>query len=198
MINNFEQIKSLLRFESPEDFYFIQIISRKKDNKTLHKNHKVLADFFVYSLKDLDGYESKIIDICNHGNARAYIRLNRRNSKRIALVVLKKVTDCIIAEEYKSMKTIYSSAVGETNCETDKTWLIDIDFKDFNDLSLLETVREELEQLQVAAKRIPMLETVTTKNGFHFITRPFNLSIFREKFPQIDVHKDNPTVLYIA
>ena len=28
------------------------------------------------------------------------------------------------------------------------------------------------------------------------ITRPFNLQSFGKEFPYIDVHKDNPTLLY--
>lgn len=38
---------------------------------------------------------------------------------------------------------------------------------------------------------------IPTKNGYHIITKPFNLKQFREKYPDIDVHKNNPTVLYI-
>ena len=30
---------------------------------------------------------------------------------------------------------------------------------------------------------------IPTKNGYHIITKPFNLKQFREKYPDIDVHK---------
>ena len=29
------------------------------------------------------------------------------------------------------------------------------------------------------------------------ITKPFNLKQFKDKYPDIDVHKNNPTILYI-
>ena len=32
MIDNFDLIKTMLKFESEDDFYFAQIIQRKKDN----------------------------------------------------------------------------------------------------------------------------------------------------------------------
>jgi hypothetical protein len=38
---------------------------------------------------------------------------------------------------------------------------------------------------------------VPTKNGIHLITNPFNLNAFKFGFPNIDVHKNNPTILYI-
>lgn len=38
---------------------------------------------------------------------------------------------------------------------------------------------------------------IPTMNGCHLITKPFNLQKFKEKFPKIDVHKNNPTVLYV-
>lgn len=38
---------------------------------------------------------------------------------------------------------------------------------------------------------------IPTMNGCHLITKPFNLQKFKEKFPEIDVHKNNPTILYI-
>ena len=37
---------------------------------------------------------------------------------------------------------------------------------------------------------------IPTKSGYHLITEPFNLQQFKEKYPNIDVHKNNPTLLY--
>ena len=37
---------------------------------------------------------------------------------------------------------------------------------------------------------------IPTKSGCHLITTPFNLQQFKEKYPDIDVHKNNPTLLY--
>ena len=35
-----------------------------------------------------------------------------------------------------------------------------------------------------------------TKNGYHLITNPFRLDKFKEMYPNIDIHKNNPTLLY--
>ena len=40
------------------------------------------------------------------------------------------------------------------------------------------------------------ITNIPTKSGWHIITTPFNLQQFKEKYPNIDVHKNNPTLLY--
>jgi len=40
MIDNFEQIKKLLTFETEDDFYFGQILQRKKEHPELFKMEK--------------------------------------------------------------------------------------------------------------------------------------------------------------
>ena len=71
MIDNFDKIKSLLRFENDNDFYFLQIIKRKKDNPGLEKSEKTLKNYFIYSLDEFDALKPKVIDFCIENNARA-------------------------------------------------------------------------------------------------------------------------------
>ena len=40
------------------------------------------------------------------------------------------------------------------------------------------------------------MSIIPTKNGLHLICRPFNVSKFKRIFPEIDIHKDNPTILF--
>ena len=47
MIDNFELIKSLLKFESPDDFYHLQILKRKKENPELGSNSRVVKTYYV-------------------------------------------------------------------------------------------------------------------------------------------------------
>jgi hypothetical protein len=75
--------------------------------------------------------------------------------------------------------------------EGDKTWVVDIDDtgSDYNEMLLL------IDSLQPEGGKLVTI--VQTKNGLHLITKPFNLQDFRAVYPDIDVHKNNPTVLYI-
>ena len=49
MINNFEQINNLLNFENLNDFYYLQIIQRKKDIPDLKHNNHLILSYFITS-----------------------------------------------------------------------------------------------------------------------------------------------------
>lgn len=42
MVDNFELIRTLLKFESKDDFYFIQILQRSKDNPEIGANNRLV------------------------------------------------------------------------------------------------------------------------------------------------------------
>ena len=43
----------------------------------------------------------------------------------------------------------------------------------------------------------PIIDIFETVNGFHVITKPLNYyKTFKDKFPEIEIHKNNPTLLY--
>lgn len=199
MINNFEIIKTYLDFSNPDTYYFLQLIQRRKDNPDLGKDMHIIDDIFIYNMEQYERMESEIIATCKLHNARAYFRLNKRSLKKSAMQLLKKVTTMIIDENYKSVKNAYSSVSGEFNNDTDKKWIVDIDNVildgnfGYNHESMLSTLRN----LQIESGREPLVNLIPTKNGVHIITRPFDVNKFKKIYPSIDIHKDNPTVLYI-
>jgi hypothetical protein len=147
-------------------------------------------------MEDYERYEKRIIDVCERNNARAYIRLNRRSDKKIALQMLARMAQMIASEQYNIRKLYYSIA-GEFHSEEVKTWIIDIDMKPFDDFDKIEKLINGLQP--TGDKLIGIIPTV---NGFHMITRPFNLSEFR-KYMELqgdipDIHKDNLTLLYYS
>jgi hypothetical protein len=189
MVNNFKQIKELLEFESEDDFYHLQILKRKKENPELGSNSATIKTYYLKSLEHLDKIENEIINSCNFNNARAYINLNRRSFERIAFHTLRKVTDIIMNKDYKSVKNAYDSVCGSYSNEKNKKWIVDVDGLEPVALhSLIDSYQPE--GPKVYAK-------IQTKNGIHLITAPFNLAQFKKHYPEIDVHKDNPTILFI-
>lgn len=194
MINNLEQIKKLLSFNSEDDFYFLQIIKRKKEHPELGSNSYIIKTYFISSIENLEKNMGEIICLCNFHNARAGINLNKRSFRRIAFHSLKKITDQILNEDYKSVRKSYNSVCGGYSNETSKKWIIDIDDKQF-DSNIINDILKTIQPIEVENKIIVKLET---KNGYHLITSPFNLGGFRRECGLlIDIHKDNPTILYI-
>lgn len=214
MINNFNNFTQFLNFDTMDDFYFVQILKRRKDNPEMSVDMQVIDNFFIYNHVDYIAKRPRIIDVCTRHNARAYIRVNRRSLEKTALMTLKKVTDLLISKDYKAVKSAYLSACGENHSEPIRRWVIDIDKVlpphkfDF----YIEYVESVITMLHLKANNIgskyKILGRIETVNGIHLITHPFNLQEFngyfrtgvlginQEAYPLPDIHKDNPTLLY--
>jgi len=201
-IDNYERIKPLMKWDDPEKFYFIQIFKRRKDNLGMAKDMILIDNFYIYTEEQFEKTYPQIKASCDGHNARAYLRLNRRSAKQTAMQSLKRLTEIILQENFKAAKGAYASAAGEFHAEKDKTWIIDIDDCDMkcipeDRMFIMNTILS----LQESAKQEPLAYMVQTRNGIHFITRPFNSAAFKtilsDRGLRCDLHRDNPTILYM-
>lgn len=200
MVNNFEQIKKMLTFASEDDFYHLQIIKRKKEHPELGSNNYVVKTYYISSIEYLELKKDEIINLCNFHDARACINLNRRSFEKIAFHAMQKIANQLMNRDFRSVRKCYESVCGANSNEPNKKWIVDIDGVSIDAMAHAPVTRriiETIQELQGMAGGESFLETVRTKSGFHLITSPFRLDIFRERYPNIDVHKDNPTILYI-
>lgn len=98
-----------------------------------------------------------------------------------------------------------------------KRWVVDIDRQetmfDWTFQTYAQKIRDYITELHAQCNRnskqgeYKMLAEIKTKNGIHIITNPFNLKEFSKYFewhkliqnpePMPDIHKDNPTILYM-
>lgn len=191
MVDNFEQIKKLLEFDGEDDFYFCQIIKRKKENKEIGSNSHVVKTYFLKSVEDLEKDKEEMIVLANFHNARVCLNLNKRSFEKTCFNTLKKITDQILNKDFKSVRKAYASVCGMYAGDDDRKWIVDIDQKGRVANDILRTVDECQPQ---GNKLIAIIET---KNGVHLITKPFNIQEFKTKFPDIEIHKNNPTVMYM-
>jgi hypothetical protein len=200
MTNNFEIIKPLLVFDSADDFYHLQIIKRKKDNPGLpgrNNNARCVKTYYVTSIEYLEEKKEEIIALSTLHNARACINLNRRSFEKIAFQTLIKITGQIMSKDFKSARRAYESVCGAYSNEPHTKWIVDVDDLNFNALEFKDLIRnaQPLGDKYIA--------TIPTKNGYHLIVKPFDIRIVREenefnsKGWNIDIHKDNPTILYV-
>ena len=189
MIDNFSQISELLKFESDDDFYHLQILKRKKENPEIGSNSQVIKTYYVYSVDYLQFIKPEIINLCEFHNARACINLNTRSLERAAFHTLKKITDIIMNKDWRSVYRAYDSVCGTFSTDKNKSWIIDIDVKDMTEVNRVRDIIHLVEP--IGNKTIDIIET---KNGYHLITSPFNLS---KVDIHHDIHKNNPTILYI-
>lgn len=201
-MNNFDQIRGMLDFSIPGTFYFLQILKRRKDNPDLGKDMVHIADYYIDSLTKYDDLKPMIIRQCESENARAYFRLNRRGEKRVASEALKLMVEYVLSENYKPARSVYASCAGKYPSEPNKTWIVDLDWDGiphgFTKDIYIDSVIFSIEAITKSYKPevVQNITRIQTMNGMHLIVSPFRLDEFEKHWPKIDVHKDNPSLLY--
>ena len=196
MIDNFEQIKKLLNFNSDDEFYFVQILQRKKDNpgkiNGSNNSSRLIKAYCIDSVEKLDKLREEMLLLANHFNARIGINLNKRSYYKTAFNTMKHIAEQMHNKNFKNVKRAWNTACGVHNSVEDKIWLLDIDDvgRKANDMvRFIETKCQPYENRLIAV--------IPSKNGYHLITKSFDLRNFVEEYPDIEVHKNNPTNLYI-
>jgi hypothetical protein len=90
-----------------------------------------------------------------------------------------------------NQKNLFDSVVGQLKT-LEKRWIVDIDTKDEEALlkimKLVNTCRPEGNKIYA---------TIPTKSGYHLITGRFDVMEFKKHYPDIDIQKKNPTLLYL-
>ena len=202
IVDNFTYIGSILNFDDPDKFYFIELLQRKKDNNEFAAKNRLIKYYVVRSLDYFKKIEQEIKNISDLTGARVYINLNRRSFKTCTLQMLRTLADYVASENNEGIINLFQSICGKFSSEGDnKMWILDIDpdeetgkLPHINYLNkMINFIETECEPFNDKKK---FMYTIPTVNGFHFIFHPFNLQKFSSLYPNISVHKDNPTLLY--
>ena len=191
MIDNFELIKSLLTFPNDDIYYHLQILRRGKDHPELPAANRVIKPYFICSLESLDYVEDEIKKLCEFFGARAYINLTPKSIKKTTMLQLKYLAQRAYEGDFKKIWKSWNTCAGEIKGEEPR-WVVDIDDGNLKWNYIMDDI-DTLEPYSIDTKYIT---NIPTKSGWHIITTPFNLQQFKEKYPDIDVHKNNPTLLY--
>lgn len=195
MINNFKLIKSLLEFPNDDIYYHLQILRRGKDHPELPAANRVIKTYFICSLEGLDYVEDEIKGLCQFFGARAYINLTPKSIKKTTLLQLKYLSERIYIGDFKKIWKSWNTCAGEIKGEEPR-WVVDIDNIDQENNILKSNIINFIKTLDPISLDSKIIQEIPTKSGYHLITTPFNIQQFKEKYPDIDVHKNNPTLLY--
>ena len=193
MIDNIDVVKSLLNFTEPGDFYMLYVFKRKKDQpegeRDNHQSVRTIKTYCVDSLEYLDKRYDEIKQLCEMFKARAYIHVQKQNHRDVSLDMLSSLAERI-KNGSQNQKGLFDSVVGQIKTQ-EKRWIIDIDTKD---KKFLRDITMDLMEIQPVGNKVE--KVVPTKNGFHLITQKFNVMEFKKLYPDVDIQKKNPTLLY--
>jgi hypothetical protein len=193
MIDNLQHIKPLLNFETEGDFYMLYIFKRKKEQTTDKSNHqsvRTIKSYCVSSIQYLEERYDEIKQLCELFKARAYIHVQKQNHNDIGLNMITEIINRIQSGQI-NQSHVFDSVVGKLKTN-EKRWVVDLDTKDESEVVRLTKV------INVTRPEGDKIEAIIpTKNGFHFITKRFDTRMFNNIYPVVDIHKKNPTLLYL-
>lgn len=202
MIDNLELIKPLLKFPDEDSYYFLQLLWRKKDRSFVpfniggsNNNSRLLRAYYITSIEKLERDYDEIKAVCDFFKCRAMINLNRRSFKSSSHQMMVRLAQSIQAQNYRN-QAMWNNVSGVYNPVKDKKWLIDIDGKEVSPL-MMACINYACEPICKSVEDSKIYSLIPSKNGVHIITKPFNLKTFKEHYPDVDIHKNNPTNLYI-
>ena len=195
MINNIEQIKSLLNFEKKGDFYMLYVMKRKKDQPEVeqnkHQSVRTIKSYSIGSLEYLDKRYDEIKQLCELFKARAYIHVQKQNHHDVALEMIPEIVKRIQSGQIEQQH-VFDSVVGKLKTY-EKRWVVDVDINDSSAEVL--NIKNVIDN-QCRPDGVKTICILPTKNGFHFITKRFDVMEFKKHYPNIDIQKKNPTMLY--
>lgn len=208
MINNLELIKPLLNFEKKGDFYMLYVFKRKKDQPEGERdNHQSVRTIKTYCIESIDQLERRwdeIIQLCEMFKARAYIHVQKQNHMDVSLNMMVALAQRI-QDGNHNQKGLFDSVVGQIKTY-EKRWIIDCD--DMMEPSPMMMAHIEyncapITKVEFDAAGVPtgipnrkIEAIIPTKNGHHLITKRFDVMKFKEAYPEIDIQRKNPTLLY--
>lgn len=193
MIDNIKLIKPLLTFDKEGDFYQLYVFLRKKDQpegeKDNHQSVRTIKSYCITSHEYLDKRYDEIKMLCEVFKARAYIHVCKQNHMDVGLNMISEIVTRIQSGQI-NQKNVFDSVVGQIKTQ-EKRWIVDIDSKE-NGIENL--ISNEIYMLRPEGPKVEAV--IPTNSGVHLITKRFDVTEFKKQFPNIDIQKKNPTLLY--
>lgn len=197
-VDNTKQIQELLNFQNKDAFYFVQVMQRRKDqpNKEDYPSDNILLkDYYIKSGTHYNKKLPEIMRLCHAFNARAYIRLNRCFFSKVGIEALAVTVEYLQKGSPEAIKAAYPTACGRRCYDPDKTWILDLDGEHAAPLNI-QRVIALVNRARSSFFGKVYITTIQTVNGVHLITHPFDTRDV--DLTGIDLHKNNPTLLYYA
>jgi len=209
MIDNIELIKPLLNFEEDGDFYMLYVFKRKKDQpegeRDNHQSVRTIKTYCIRSTEHLENRYEEIKQLCEMFKARSYIHVQKQNHQDVSLNMMVALAERIKNGQH-NQSNLFDSVVGQLKTR-EKRWIVDVDGSSTPSPLMMANIEYSCRPVTVVNfdeagfpighKVGPKIEAIIpTKNGHHLVTKKFDVTDFIKLYPNIDIQKKNPTLLY--
>jgi hypothetical protein len=195
MTDNIKQIIPLLEFK--EDwFYEVMILQRKKDNPDTgaSQNVRIIKSYMIKSEESLLSKYDEMKTLADTFNARVYIKLQPYSTTKLGFKLFEVLAQKMQNKDY-NYNSLVTKATGNMTSEK-KIWIVDVDYKDVTENEILR-IKTSINDCDPSGDHI--IDTISTPNGIHIVTRPFNTQQFminQDIYYKCEIKKHNPTILY--
>jgi hypothetical protein len=173
----------------------LYVFNRKKDQpedeRDNHQSVRTIKSYCIESVEHLERRYEEIVQLCEMFKARAYIHIQKQNHFDVSLNMMVALAQRI-QDGNNNQKGLFDSVVGQIKTQ-EKRWIVDIDTKDIIEIGKITYVIDRL--CRPLGSKI--ITTIPTKSGVHLITERFDVMEFKKHYPEIDIQKKNPTLLYL-
>ena len=184
-VNNFQYIEKFLQPTNENDFWFAQIIKRKKDNPDMNRSERIIKSYNIKDYEHLIHFKEEIQSLCDYHNARFYLNLNVRDLKLCHIRLIQALMNNIAQDTYSSIYSKVDSIFGSTMSPgRTKYWIADIDE---DDIALVNDLKDAIDDNN--GKKSLVLKTL---NGYHIVCEPFN----RKEITYGEIKTNSPTLIY--
>ena len=167
-----------------DTFIYTEMLDRARQKG--NNGHRLVKTFYHRSAEEFWEQWPTIKALCDLAQVRACTRLAPRSFRKVGAAFTRMVVEAALTDNFAGMKSLYNRALGVSPSK--KLWLFDVDIPD-------EKSRHYARDLNQAGH---LIAAIPSKKGEHLITRPFNVSMPEWQLPpNVGLHKDNPTNLYI-
>jgi hypothetical protein len=171
----------------------LYVLKRKKDQPEGEKENsqsvRTIKTYCIDNLEYLDKRYDEIKMLCEVFKARAYIHVQKQNHKDVSLEMLTSLAQRI-KNGVDVQKNLFDTVVGQVKTN-EKRWIVDLDTLDEDEVvrmtKVLNVTRPDGDKIEAI---------IPTKNGYHFITKRFDTEMFKNVYPDVDILKKNPCLLY--
>lgn len=172
-----------------DTFIYTEMLDRGR--RKGNNGHRLVKTFYHRSIDEFQEQWPTIKKLCDLALVRACTRLAPRSYAKVGREFTRMVVEASLTDNWAGMKSLYNRACGIVS-PNQKLWLFDVDKRD----EMTERLAYKLSQDGHLRARIP------SKKGEHLITVPFDSRDYTGNhgwglWGEVELHKDNPTNLYI-
>lgn len=197
-IDNFDLLKNIIKPESEDDFWFGQIICRRKDIPDLPRTDKLIKSYYINNLEYSESKKEEIMQLCNLFHGRFYLNPNPRSYKGINLEMVSAAVKNIQNNSERTIIKKLESICGYHNIPgREKIWIIDVDNKSIKEDWVINQFNSIM---PFAGTKNKYIATFPTLHGYHILCTPFDRINFNHLIEtvknDITVQTNSPTLIY--